>query len=685
MNSTILEIPGIGAARAEVLKNLGIENRGDLLYYFPRRYVDRTLSENKYLQSGELTTVIVEVVGSYLAHGKKSRLIVHCTTPNRESLDLVFFRNTGYFKKIFKENDAYIVSGKVDQFRGFQMIHPDFESLDQEESRQIHLGRIVPLYPGSEDLRKAGLDSRGFRRYILSVVQSENLEIGEILPDKIIQKYKFISRRDAFFNIHFPENENMRDESIRRLKYEELFLFQQLMHQKRIQRESIPRELWPLPFGKSESYKKLISDLPFSLTKEQEFAIQKIIAGCQGDCAGAYLLQGDVGSGKTVTALAIALHYTDNDIQIAVMAPTEVLANQHYRTFHDLIGLRSDLHIEIVAGQEGKKKREEALDRIVRGESSIIVGTHSLIEDAVRFKSLGLVIVDEQHRFGVEQREKLRRKGKNADMIVMTATPIPRTLSLTAFGDLNLVTLKEKPAGRGKIKTMWLKGSRRQAMYKSIENHVSKGRQCYIVYPVIDESEKLDLRAASDALLELRTSVFPGLKIELLHGRMKSTEKERIMSEFRSGKIQILIATTVIEVGVDVPNATIMIIEHADRFGISQLHQMRGRVGRGSEESFCVLMTDDKVTEEAARRLAAVETSEDGFYLSEEDMKIRGPGEILGIKQHGLPSFRLADFIYDQKKIEAAMQDADKYPEPGEESMKLIRKQFSEGVVVFPG
>ena len=683
MNRPISKIKGVGPAKAKTLNEIGIDTIGDLLYYFPRRYLDRSITETTALQVGQYVTLEVRVVNSFLAHGRMSRLMVHCSTPRGEALSLVFFKGVQYFKKLFEADQTCIVSGKLDYYRGMQMAHPDFEFLDEDDKNLIHVGRIIPMYHSTDALKKSHLDSRGFRRLISVALQDARLDVPETLPPALVKKYAFPDRALALNNIHFPENDASLQAARRRLIYEELFLFHHMMHRRRLAREEIGRELKPLPFGQSAGFKALIERLPFQLTGDQSKAIKEMLDFCSAEHSEAFLLQGDVGSGKTVVALAVALHYIDNGIQVALMAPTEVLARQHFRTLSDLVGLLGSRSIELITGQDRKKARAEALDRIVRGEANLVVGTHSLIEDSVRFQSLGLVIIDEQHRFGVEQRDALRRKGKNPDLITMTATPIPRTLCLTGFADLRLVTLHEKPAGRKDVKTMLLQEGRRAAMYKSIRNHVSRGRQCFIVYPVIEESEKLDLRAAKDAHEELKTAIFPDFTVELLHGRLRPAEKERAMTEFRAGRAQILVTTTVIEVGVDVPNATIMVIEHADRFGISQLHQLRGRVGRGLEESFCVLMIDDNLGEDARRRLKALEDSHDGFYLAEIDMAIRGPGELLGLRQHGLPGFRLADLARDGDLAESAFQDVHDFPEISEAARELIRKQFIDDAEIY--
>ncbi len=684
MNRSIETLKGIGKARADVLREAGIATVADLLYYFPRRYLDRTIVESTALREGTQATVIVRVESTYIAHGKRSRLVVHCQTMRNEPLHLVFFRGVGYFRQVFKKDDVLVVSGKIEYFGGLQMAHPDFEHMDEEdESALIHVGRIVPLYPTTDALRKKHLDSRGLRRLTSAVFEDAGLNVPEVVPPDLLNIHKYMGRQEALQAIHFPQSAESLESARLRLKYEELYLFNVMMVHKKETREKIPRQVRPVAFGKSREYERLLTHLPYTLTGEQLRAIEAMLAETQKDFASAVLLQGDVGSGKTVAALGAAVHYLENGLQAAMLAPTDVLARQHFRTLVDLTGLTDTIHIGLLTAAETKKSKTATLEQLASGDINFIVGTHSLIEDPVVFKNLGLLIIDEQHRFGVEQREKLRRKGKNPDLIAMTATPIPRTLCLTEFADLRIVLLKEKPAGRHPIKTMRLREDRRQAMYKSVRKHVSAGRQCFIVYPMIEESEKKDLKNATEGFEELRTSVFPDFKVDLLHGRMKNPDKERIMNDFRRGDTKILVTTTVIEVGVDVPNAAVMVIEHADRFGISQLHQLRGRVGRGAHESYCVLMAD-AVTEDADERLTALENSDDGFYLAEIDLKVRGPGQLLGLKQHGLADFRLADLYEDRDMVQQSFADAQEFRDINEDARSIIRSHFTEGSVVFP-
>jgi ATP-dependent DNA helicase RecG len=679
-------IPGIGEAKKKVLNKIDIKTVEDLLYYFPRRYVDRSIHDQFFLQEGYLT-LLVKIQSSYLAHGKKSRLVVQCRTIQGNPISLLFFHGIQYYRYALKKEKSYVVSGKLEMYKGVPtMIHPEMEAIDEEDlDNAIHSGGIIPIYSTTEALKKVGLDSRGLRKIIHNVIQKIEGEwiVPELIPENIRSKYQFPSRKEVLKQIHYPDNKESLKIARKVLKYEELYLFGCLMQKKKEERQSYPRILKPLEFGESKLFEILKKNLPFEFTSGQIEAIKRMIDGSQKDYMSAYLLQGDVGSGKTIVAFSCALHYIEKGIQVALMAPTEILARQHYNTLSTLPGLLPGVHLDLLTAGETKKNKEKILDRIRRGDSNFIIGTHSLIEDNVEFFNLGLVIIDEQHRFGVNQREMLRRKGKNPDLITMTATPIPRSLCLTIFGDLEPVYLKEKPAGRKPVKTIWLKEDQRDGLYKSIRKYVSQGRQCYIVYPVIEESEKLDLRAATEAYEELKNVIFSDFRVELIHGRMKADEREKIMQDFRNGKVHILVSTTVIEVGVDVPNATIMVIEHAERFGISQLHQLRGRVGRGTEESFCILVSNSD-SDNAKERLQAIIENQDGFELAEIDLKIRGPGEILGIKQHGLPDFRIADFIKDRKLVEIAYQNAIENRQLNEHAIKFIKKSYQEGIVLFP-
>lgn len=681
-------LKGVGSRKRETLNGIGISTLSELLYYFPRKYLDRNLTSSVVLKNNEVVSVIATVLDSYTAHGKKSRLIVGVRTQNNERISLVFFKGIPYFKNVFKVGMDIVVTGKVEYFRGLQIVHPDYEIISSSEETDgldlIHAGRIIPLYPSTEALKKEGWDSRGFRRaikQILDLVKDNELLIPEVLPKKSIQKRKLLDRYSSFFEIHFPTTEKSMSEAKRRFAYEEVYFFHLLMAYKVQQREKYKRKLWPLK--ESETAKKLINSLPFQLTSEQEKSIQTMKKLNQLDTPMAVLLQGDVGSGKTVTGLIIALHYIDNNIQVCLVAPTEILARQHYNTIQTLLGYAPFIGIELFLGGERVKTRREKLARLQNGETSFVIGTHSLFQNDIVFSDLGLVIIDEQHKFGVDQRESLRSKGKNPDILAMTATPIPRSLCLTLYGDLNLVTIKAKPKGRKPIVTKWFYEEKRQSIYNSMKKYIEQGRQCYIVYPLVEESEKLDLKSCIDAYESLSLNEFKDYKIGLLHGKMKAVEKDTVMHSFKNGEIDILVTTTVVEVGIDVPNATVLVIEHADRFGISQLHQLRGRVGRGEHESFCIFVTQFKVSEEAKIRLDALVNHSDGFELAEIDMKLRGPGELLGVRQSGLPDFKIADMQKDSKLIQEALEDVQEFGELGDLEKIEIKNRFLEGRILF--
>lgn len=681
-------LKGIGSHKKEVLKSIGISTLSELLYYFPRRYLDRNLTSSVVLKSGEVVSVLASVLDTYLAHGKTSRLVVGVRTPNNERISLVFFKGVPYFKNVFKAGMDIVVTGKLEYFRGLQIVHPDYEIISSTDDGDgldlIHTGRIIPLYPSSESLKKEGLDSRGFRRaikQILDMVKENKLDIGEVLPGKSIQKRKLSDRYTSFFEIHFPSDHDSMQEAKRRFAYEEIYFFHLLMAFKVSQREKIKRKLWPLK--ESQTANKLVQSLPFQLTKEQENSIQKIRMLQQLDVPMAVLLQGDVGSGKTVTGLILALYYIENNIQVCMVAPTEILARQHYHTIQTLLGYAPFIGVELFLGGEKAKVRREKLARLKNGETLFVIGTHSLFQDDVLFSDLGLVIIDEQHKFGVDQRESLRSKGKNPDILAMTATPIPRSLCLTLYGDLNLVTIKAKPKGRKPIVTKWFFEDKRQSVYNSIKKYIEQGRQCYIVYPLVEESEKLDLKSCIDAYESLSMSEFKDYTMGLLHGKMKANEKDAVMHSFKEGKINILVTTTVVEVGIDVPNATVLVIEHADRFGISQLHQLRGRVGRGEHESFCIFLTPFKVSEEAKVRLESLVEYSDGFQLAEIDMRLRGPGELLGVRQSGLPDFKIADMQKDSELIQQALEDVQEFGELGDLEKIEIKNRFWEGRILF--
>ncbi len=684
LDSPVSFLKGIGPKKSASLSTIQVNTISNLLYYIPRKYLDRNFSNEIFLKEGETVTLLVTVVDSFLAHGKKSRLVVSVKTKRGEQISLVFFKGIQFFKKIIKSNSLLVITGKLEYFRGMQIVHPEFEVLDSEEDDLTHAGRIIPLYPSTETLKEDGLDSKGFRnllRVILDECSNGNLEIPEVLPEKVLLKRNLMLRKEAFEEIHFPTSMDSLLKAKRRFAYEELYYFSLLMEFKKLKREKVKRILWPLP--ESITAKKILNSLPFKLTEDQINGLTQLKEQTKRDIPAAFLLQGDVGSGKTITALLFALHYIDNNIQVCLVAPTEILARQHYQTILGLLQNSPFLRIELFLGKDKEKIKKEKLDRLKSGDTLLAIGTHTLFQDDICFKDLGLVIIDEQHKFGVEQRESLRSKGKNPDILAMTATPIPRTLCLTLYGDLKMILIKNKPAGRKPILTKWVTEDKRQNVYSSIKKYISQGRQAFVVYPLIEESEKIDLESCISSYEKLKRDTFSEFSVGLLHGKMKSIEKDQVMDGFKKNEIQILVTTTVVEVGIDVPNATILVVENSDRFGISQLHQLRGRVGRSDLDSFCILMTSSKYSEDAKVRLEAMVSSGDGFYLSEVDLKLRGPGELLGIRQSGLPDFKIANIGEDLVMIEEARQDIQEGITLTDLEKTEITKRFEEGKILF--
>jgi ATP-dependent DNA helicase RecG len=682
LNSPVDVLKGVGPKKKEALNHQGIISLGDLLYYFPRRHIDRTITKDIFLKTGDVVTLVGTVESSFLAHGKRSRLMVQFKTEANHKVTLVFFQASRYFQKIFVKGLSLVVSGKLEFFQGYQIVHPEYEILSSTNDEDwVHMGRIIPLYPTTEPMKQEGLDSKGLRKLVRLALDGIGDILPEILPQSLLKKRSLISRKQAMESIHFPESNELLAESKKRFKYEEFYFFNLLLNYKKSRREKIKRVLWPLPHSKTAEI--MLKSLPFELTADQSKSIATILKMNSTDLPGACLLQGDVGSGKTLTALTIALHYVDNRIQVCFLAPTEILARQHFQTIQSYLKDYPFLAMDLLLGGEPKKTRLEKLHRLKSGETMILVATHSVLQPDIEFADLGLIIIDEQHKFGVDQRETLRSKGKNPDILAMTATPIPRTLSLAMYGDLELVTIASKPAGRKPIDTRWFGEDKRKGVYQSIRKYVGQGRQCYIVYPLVEESEKLDLKSCVEGYEQLKNEIFPDLSVGLLHGKMNADEKSRVMSEFQKNKIQILVTTTVVEVGVNVPNATILVVEHADRFGLSQLHQLRGRVGRAEWESFCILMTELHVSEEGKARLEALVESNDGFYLSEVDLKLRGPGELLGVRQSGLPDFRIADLVEDQEILLQAKEDASLQKDFDHTVQEEIQNRFLEGKLLF--
>jgi ATP-dependent DNA helicase RecG len=657
-DTPLADVAGIGPRRADVLAKAGLHTALDLVRHYPRRYLDRsTITHVADLREdiGE-ATVVGTVKTSNLVGGKgRARFELLIEDDQGGRMKAVWFQGAQWIGRQFKNGDRIAFHGKVQQFgRTFSFTHPDFDKLGGEGAA-LDTGRIIPLYPGGAAMDKVGLTSRGMRRLIYRLFKEHGLELPpDPFSEKVVERYGLIDGRVALRAIHFPKSADELALARQRLKFEELFYLQLLLALTRQVRDDQPGVVLGQP---GELVRRFVTDvLPFELTDAQKGALRDIVDDTQSGRQMNRLVQGDVGSGKTVVAVAAILQAVDNGFQGSFMAPTEILAEQHFanlKKYLEPLGLT----VHLLVGGQRKGVREEILADLASGAAHVAVGTHALIEDNVAFHRLGISVVDEQHRFGVMQRARLFEKGERPHMLLMTATPIPRSLAMTLYGDLDVSLMKERPAGRKPIETWVRMEKRRGEVYAFVKEQLREGGQAYVVYPLVEESEKLDLKDAETGFEEL-TELFRPYRVELVHGRMLPYEKEEAMQRFKAGEADILVATTVIEVGVDVPNASIMVIEHAERFGLSQLHQLRGRVGRGERQSYCILMTDYKRSAEAVERLEAMARTDDGFEISEIDLKIRGAGDLFGTRQSGLPALKIASLTDDVELLQQAREAA---------------------------
>lgn len=677
IESPVQYLKGIGPKKAEVLNSVGIKTIEDILYYLPRKYLDRsTFTPINQLQPNTQATVIGKVEALGVRKGRKNRFQV-ILKDKTGYLNLIWFANLKYVQNAFEAEDVVIASGEVSFYNGLQMAHPEFEIISGNGDELIHTGGVIPVYPSTARLRKLNLDSRGFRRILKPFLERVEQMVEETLPEPIVTEQRLLPLSLALKNIHFPENLTVAEQARQRLAFDELFYLELMLALRKKRLTDSPEGI---SFQKPGSLiKQLLNKLPFKLTEAQRKVLREIANDMLSKRPMNRLLQGDVGSGKTIVALISMMMAVESGYQAAFMAPTEILAEQHYLTIHRLA---EELGIKIVllTSSVPKKEKEVILGQISLGEASIVIGTQALIQEKVKFYRLGLAVIDEQHRFGVMQRALLKQKGHQPDVLIMTATPIPRTLALTAYGDLDVSVIDQLPPGRKPIETILRDEKTRPEVYRFLDKKVSQGRQVYIVYPLIEETERLDLKAATEAYEKLKKEVFPNRRVGLIHGRIKNTDREAIMQKFRKGEFDILVSTTVIEVGVDVPNSSIMVIEHAERFGLSQLHQLRGRVGRGAEQSHCFLMANYPLSQDARDRLQALCSSTDGFKIAELDLKLRGPGEFFGTKQHGLPELKVADLIRDLRLLHEARRWAFKIIEEDpflqREENQLLRTHF---------
>jgi len=660
LNSQVFETPieylrGVSASRAEILKKeLQIFNFEDLLRYFPYKYIDRT----KYYKVKDIqpelpyVQVIVRLISFEVLGEKHTKRLVAQAFDDTGPIELVWFQGIKWVEKTLIKGKAYVIFGKPGIFNGkAQMAHPEMEPYSQEALQRKGNLTLQPAYNSTEKLKQFTLDSKGIQKLVAALLEQTYKSIQENLPLYIINRFKLISRQEAYRNIHFPEDANKLNEALHRLKFEELFLLQlKLLKNKLLHTQKFKGNI----FGSvgdifNQFYRH---KLPFPLTNAQKRVLKEIRQDTQRGVQMNRLLQGDVGSGKTVVALMSMLLAIDNGFQTCIMAPTEILANQHYQTITELVG-DDFIEVGLLTGSTPQKTRKILHQKLESGELKILIGTHALIEDKVQYKNLGFVVIDEQHRFGVEQRSKLWRKNViPPHILVMTATPIPRTLAMTLYGDLDVSVIDELPAGRKPIQTVHYYEAHRLRMFGFMKQEIAKGRQVYVVYPLIQESEKLDLKNLEDGIEVMsREFPLPAYRLSIVHGKMKSVDKQAEMARFIKGETQIMVATTVIEVGVNVPNASVMIIENAERFGLSQLHQLRGRVGRGAEQSFCILMSSLKLSRDGKIRLDTMVKTNNGFEIAETDLQLRGPGNIEGTQQSGVLDLKVANLVTDQELL----------------------------------
>ena len=668
--STLLQKPieylkGVGPQRGDMLKKeLQIFTCGDLLSHYPYRYIDRSRiykieeiqNDEAYIQVKGIIRNIQEVGQQ---RGKRLTAILSDDTGN---IELVWFQGAQWVKKALKPNAEYLVFCKPSYFNNrLNLVHPELE-LVAEEKGEVTKG-LQPMYPSTEKLKVKGLDSKGILKLTATLLQELNAdEVQEFLPAYVFDKYKFIGRYETLKNIHFPENEIILQKAKGRLKFEELFLIQLKLLAQKLRRKAVVKGFI---FSKANDnnlrqlYKKLIAQ-NFILTKDQLSVLDEVRNDVSVGKQMNRLVQGDVGSGKTIVALLAMLMGVDNGFQACLMAPTEILAQQHFETISTYLeGL--SVNVQLLTGSVKGTARKKILENILSGETQILIGTHALIEETVQFKNIGLVVIDEQHRFGVEQRSKLWEKNETPPhILVMTATPIPRTLAMTLYGDLDVSAIKTMPPGRMPIATSWMTDAQRLRIFQLMKDEIAKGRQVYVVYPLIEESEKMDYKDLMDGYESIsRAFPIPQYQVSVVHGRMKAADKDFEMNRFAKGETHIMVATTVIEVGVNVPNASMMVIESAERFGLSQLHQLRGRVGRGIHQSYCILVTGNKLSADGKKRMQTMVHTNDGFEIAEVDMQLRGPGDMQGTSQSGHLNLRIADITKDQKILQEARNTAE--------------------------
>lgn len=656
LKTPITYLKGVGPKRAELLqKELSIFTFGDLLDYFPFRYIDRS----KVHKINEITSELafVQLVGKIRSvetiGGKKNQRLSVILEDDTGTIELVWFKGLKWIKEKLFSNKKYLVFGRPSIFKNqYNIAHPDFELITSEEQIKKR-GGFQPIYNSTEKLKNKGLNTKGIEKITRNLIDAVKEGIPENLPDSLIERLQLMERKTAYKNIHFPDDHALLEKARKRLKFEELFFVQLKIIGLKLKSHSQRGHV----FSQVGDYFNYFYQqlLPFELTGAQKRVVREIRSDLNSGHQMNRLMQGDVGSGKTLVAIMSMLLALDNGTQSCLMAPTEILAAQHYKTIVSMLkGL--NIRVELLTGSTKKTNRTVIHEGLINGDVGILIGTHALIEDAVQFKNLGFTVIDEQHRFGVAQRAKLWKKNNiPPHILVMTATPIPRTLAMTLYGDLDYSVIDELPPGRKPVKTYHLTDSNRLRIFAFLKKEISKGHQAYIVYPLIQESQKMDLKDLMDGYESVaREFPPPEYAVSVVHGQMKPEAKDFEMNRFARGQTQILVSTTVIEVGVDVPNASVMVIENAERFGLSQLHQLRGRVGRGADQAHCLLVTKDKISQDAKTRITTMVQSNDGFRVAEEDMKLRGPGDLEGTQQSGMLNLNISDIVRDEKILKTA-------------------------------
>jgi len=643
-------VKGVGPKKTEILSKVNIETIQDIFYYLPYRYEDRSnFVSVSDLEVQSTVTVKGEIKTLDSFRTRKGIDVFQIKVDDGTGVIYAVWFNQSYIRKFFMTDQKIILYGKIELYDKLQINHPEYEICTGDDKDSMHIGRIVPIYHLSSNIGQ-----RYLRTVSYNAIDQYKRSLEDILPTKIRARNRLVDLSFAIQNIHFPRNQENLKRAYRRIVFDEFFLLQLAVALKRKNfKEHLRGVTHKLEGDMLADFKK---SLPYQLTQGQLNAVKEIELDMKSPKPMNRLLEGDVGSGKTIVAAHALIITIQNGNQGAIMAPTEILAEQHFIKLSELFS-PFGINVVLLIHSLSNKAREETLSQIANGEAEVVVGTHALIEEKVKFKNLGLAIIDEQHKFGVRQRAKLQTKDKNPDVLLMSATPIPRTLALTLYGDLDISTIKELPPGRKPITTYLVEESEREKLYNFIREEVFLTRQIYIVYPRVEESKSLGLRSATEMYEELSTRIFKDLNVGLVHGRMSGQEKEKIMSDFKKGLINILVSTVVIEVGIDIPNASVMVIENAERFGLSQLHQLRGRIGRGDFESCCILLANPK-TKIAEERLKAISESSDGFKIAEHDFNLRGPGELFGTRQHGLPEIKFGNIQNDLEIMELARKEA---------------------------